>query len=500
VSSNDVMDFGQAMEQFDPVLGFEVHVELNTRSKIFSSAPNAFGDEPNTNVTALDLGLPGTLPVVNREVVEYAIRLGVALDAQIAESCRFARKNYFYPDTPKNFQTSQYDEPIVFDGHLDVELEDGEVFRVEIERAHLEDDAGKLTHQGGSGRIQGASASLVDYNRAGVPLIEIVTKPIVGAGDRAPELARAYVTAIRDIVKAIDISDARMEHGNVRCDANVSLMPKGSDTFGTRTETKNVNSTRAVQHAVQHEIQRQAALLAAGGTVTQETRHWHEDTRTTTSGRPKSDADDYRYFPEPDLVPVVVDREWVERVRAELPELPAVRRKRLKAEWGFSDEEFRDVVNAGVDGEIAATVEAGATPAAARKWWMGEIARLANVREVEVSALGVEPAHVVEVEELIAAKTINDKIAKQVLGFVADGEGTPKQIVEAKGLAVVSDDGALTEAVDAAIADNPDVVEKIKGGKMQAIGALIGPVMKATRGQADAGRVREIVMERLGVG
>ena len=500
MSSNDVMDFGQAMEQFDPVLGFEVHVELNTRSKIFSSAPNAFGDEPNTNVTALDLGLPGTLPVVNKEVVEYAIRLGVALNAQVAESCRFARKNYFYPDTPKNFQTSQYDEPIVFDGHLDVELEDGEVFRVEIERAHLEDDAGKLTHQGGSGRIQGASASLVDYNRAGVPLIEIVTRPIVGAGDRAPELARAYVTAIRDIVKAIDISDAKMEQGNVRCDANVSLMPKGSDTFGTRTETKNVNSTRAVQHAVQHEIQRQAALLAAGGTVTQETRHWHEDTRTTTSGRPKSDADDYRYFPEPDLVPVVVDREWVERVRAELPELPAVRRKRLKAEWGFSDEEFRDVVNAGVDGEIAATVEAGATPAAARKWWMGEIARLANVREVEVSALGVQPAHVVEVEELIAAKTINDKIAKQVLGHVADGEGTPKQIVEARGLAVVSDDGALTEAVDGAIADNPDVVEKIKGGKMQAIGALIGPVMKATRGQADAGRVREIVMERLDVG
>ncbi|WIK82402.1 Asp-tRNA(Asn)/Glu-tRNA(Gln) amidotransferase subunit GatB [Micrococcus lylae] len=499
MSSNDVMDFGQAMEQFDPVLGFEVHVELNTRSKIFSSAPNAFGDEPNTNVTALDLGLPGTLPVVNKEVVEYAIRLGVALNAQVAESCRFARKNYFYPDTPKNFQTSQYDEPIVFDGHLDVELEDGEVFRIEIERAHLEDDAGKLTHQGGSGRIQGASASLVDYNRAGVPLIEIVTRPIVGAGDRAPELARAYVTAIRDIVKAIDISDAKMEQGNVRCDANVSLMPKGSDTFGTRTETKNVNSTRAVQHAVQHEIQRQAALLAAGGTVTQETRHWHEDTRTTTSGRPKSDADDYRYFPEPDLVPVVVDREWVERVRAELPELPAVRRKRLKAEWGFSDEEFRDVVNAGVDGEIAATVEAGATPAAARKWWMGEIARLANAREVEVSALGVEPAHVVQVEELIAAKTINDKIAKQVLGHVADGEGTPKQIVEARSLAVVSDDGALTEAVDAAIADNPDVVEKIKGGKMQAIGALIGPVMKATRGQADAGRVREIVMERVGV-
>ncbi|MBB4734668.1 aspartyl-tRNA(Asn)/glutamyl-tRNA(Gln) amidotransferase subunit B [Micrococcus cohnii] len=498
--AEETMDFAEAIERFDPVLGFEVHVELNTATKIFSSAPNAFGDEPNTNVTPLDLGLPGTLPVLNREVVEYAIRLGLALDATIAPSCRFARKNYFYPDTPKNFQTSQYDEPIVYDGHLDVELEDGEVFRVEIERAHLEDDAGKLTHQGGSGRIQGASSSLVDYNRAGVPLIEIVTRPIVGAGARAPEIARAYVAALRDIVKAIDISDARMEHGNVRCDANVSLMPKGSDTFGTRTETKNVSSTRAVQHAVTHEIQRQAALLAAGGSVTQETRHWHEDTRTTTSGRPKSDADDYRYFPEPDLVPVVVDEAWIERVRADLPELPAVRNKRLKAEWGYSDEEFRDVVNAGVLDEIVATVEAGATAAAARKWWMGEIARLANVRDCAVADLGVEPGHVVEVEELIAAKTINDKIAKQVLGHVADGEGAPKQIVEDRSLAVVSDDGALTEAVDAAIAENPDVVEKIKGGKMQAVGALIGPVMKATRGQADAGRVREIVLERLGVG
>ncbi|MDY6054728.1 Asp-tRNA(Asn)/Glu-tRNA(Gln) amidotransferase subunit GatB [Micrococcus sp.] len=500
MSTADVMDFAEAMERFDPVLGFEVHVELSTATKIFSSAPNAFGDEPNTNVTPLDLGLPGTLPVLNRQAVEYAIRLGLALDATIAPSCRFARKNYFYPDTPKNFQTSQYDEPIVADGHLDVELEDGTVFRVEIERAHLEDDAGKLTHQGGSGRIQGASASLVDYNRAGVPLIEIVTRPIVGAGERAPEIARAYVTALRDIVKAIGISEARMEQGNVRCDANVSLMPKGATEFGTRTETKNVGSTRAVQQAVTHEIQRQAAILAAGGTITQETRHWHEDTRTTTSGRPKSDADDYRYFPEPDLLPVVVDEAWIERVRGELPELPAVRNRRLKAEWGFSDAEFRDVVNAGVAEQIAETVQAGATPAAARKWWMGEIARLANVAEKEVAELGVTPAHVVEVEELIAAKTINDKIAKQVLGFVAEGEGTPKQIVEARGLAVVSDDGALTAAVDAAIAENPDVVEKIKGGKMQAVGALIGPVMKATRGQADAGRVREIVLERLGVG
>ncbi|MDO5493144.1 MAG: Asp-tRNA(Asn)/Glu-tRNA(Gln) amidotransferase subunit GatB, partial [Nesterenkonia sp.] len=284
------LSFEETLETFDPVLGFEVHVELNTATKMFSSAPNAFGDAPNTNVNEVDLGLPGVLPVANRTAVESAIRLGLALNCTIAEHCRFARKQYFYPDTPKNFQTSQYDEPIASDGWIDVELDDGEVFRVEIERAHMEEDAGKLTHQGSSGRIQGAESSLVDYNRAGVPLIEIVTKPIVGAGERAPELARAYVSAIRDLVRALDISDARMERGNVRCDANVSLMPKGASTFGTRTETKNVNSMRAVEHAVTYEMRRHAGVLSAGGSITQETRHWHEDTRTTTSGRPKSDA------------------------------------------------------------------------------------------------------------------------------------------------------------------------------------------------------------------
>ena len=500
MSTADVMDFAEAMERFDPVLGFEVHVELNTASKIFSTGANAFGDEPNTNVTPLDLGLPGTLPVLNRGAVESAIKLGLALDAQIAPSCRFARKNYFYPDTPKNFQTSQYDEPIAENGSVDVELEDGTVFTVEIERAHMEEDAGKLTHMGGAaGRIQGADFSLVDYNRAGVPLIEIVTKPIVGAGTRAPELARVYVALIREIVKNLGISDAKMERGNVRCDANVSLMPKGSATFGTRSETKNVNSLRAVERAVRFEIQRHAAVLDSGGTIVQETRHWHEDTRSTTSGRPKSDADDYRYFPEPDLVPVVTDHEWIERLRAELPEPPAERRKRLKTDWGFSDEEFRDVVNAGVLDEIEQTVSAGAAPAAARKWWMGEIARLANQREVEIAELGVTPQHVVELNGLIDAGKINDKLAKKVLAHVLEGEGSPAEVVERRGLAVVSDDSVLTAAIDDAMAQMPDVVAKVQAGKVQAVGALIGPVMKATRGQADAGRVRELILEKLGV-
>ncbi|WP_010523976.1 Asp-tRNA(Asn)/Glu-tRNA(Gln) amidotransferase subunit GatB [Nesterenkonia sp. F] len=493
------LSFQDALEQFDPVLGFEVHVELNTATKMFSAAPNAFGDEPNTNVSPVCLGLPGALPVVNEKAVESAIRLGLALNCSIAESCRFARKQYFYPDTPKNWQTSQYDEPIAHDGHLDVELDDGEIFRVEIERAHMEEDAGKLTHQGGSGRIQGADSSLVDYNRAGVPLIEIVTKPIVGAGSRAPEIARAYVSAVRDVVKALDISDARMERGNVRCDANVSLMPKGSSTFGTRSETKNVNSMRAVEHAVTFEIRRHAGVLTAGGSIVQETRHWNEDTRTTSSGRPKSDADDYRYFPEPDLVPIVSSPEWIEELRSTLPEPPAERRRRLREAWGYSDAEFRDVVAAGLLDEIEETVASGASPATARKWWMGEISRLANARDVEPTALGVQSATIIELSGLIDEGRINDKIARQVLEFHLDGEGSPAEIVSARGLEVVSDDGALTAAVEKAMAENPDVVEKVAGGKLKAIGALIGPVMKETRGQADAGKVREIVMEKLGV-
>ena len=499
IAEAEPLSYEEALERFDPVLGFEVHVELNTATKMFSSAPNAFGDEPNTNVNPVCLGLPGTLPVVNGTAVESAVRLGLALNCQIAESCRFARKQYFYPDTPKNWQTSQYDEPIAFDGYLDVELDDGEIFRVEIERAHMEEDAGKLTHAGTSGRIQGADYSLVDYNRSGVPLIEIVTKPIVGAGERAPEIARAYVSAVRDVVKSLDISDAKMERGNVRCDANVSLMPKDAEEFGTRSETKNVNSMRAVEHAVTYEIRRHAGVLSAGGSIVQETRHWQETSRSTTSGRPKSDADDYRYFPEPDLVPVVTTQDWIERLRAELPEPPAQRRRRLREAWGYADKEFRDVVAADLLDEIEETVQKGASPAVARKWWMGEISRLANARDLEPAALGVVPATIIELNSLIEAERINDKIARQVLEFHVDGEGSPEAIVESRGLEVVSDDGALSAAVEKAMEENPDVVEKVSGGKLKAIGALIGPVMKETKGQADAGKVREIVLEKLGM-
>jgi aspartyl-tRNA(Asn)/glutamyl-tRNA(Gln) amidotransferase subunit B len=496
-----LMDFDEALERYEPVLGFEVHVELNTATKMFSGAPNPahpanHGAAANTLVAPVDMGLPGSLPVVNGEAVKFSISLGLALGCSIAASSRFARKNYFYPDLGKNYQISQYDEPIAFEGRVEVELADGTLVEVPIERAHMEEDAGKLTHVGGAtGRIQGAEYSLVDYNRAGVPLVEIVTKPIFGAEHRAPELAAAYVRTIRDIVLALGISEARMERGNLRCDANVSLRPRGQEKLGTRTETKNVNSMRSVERAVRYEIQRQAAILAAGGTIVQETRHWHEDTGTTSPGRPKSDADDYRYFPEPDLLPVVPADDLVEQLRAALPEPPAERRRRLKTEWGFTDLDFQGVVNAGLLNEVEATIAAGAAPAAARKWWTGEILRIANAQEREASDL-VAPATVAELQALVDSGTLNDKLARQVLEGVIAGEGTPQDVVDARGLAVVSDDGALIAAIDEALAAQPDVLAKIRDGKVQAAGAVIGAVMKAMRGQADAARVRELVLER----
>lgn len=490
-----LMDYDKALELFEPVLGFEVHVELSTKTKMFSAAPNNFGSEPNTNITPTCLGLPGSLPVVNEEAVRYSISLGLALGCDIAESSSFARKNYFYPDLAKNYQISQFDEPIAENGSVDVELPNGKIFTVQIERAHMEEDAGKLTHVGGStGRIQGAEYSLVDYNRAGVPLVEIVTRMIEGAEHDAPELAKAYVATIRDIVIALGISDAKMERGNLRCDANVSLRPRGTDKLGTRTETKNVNSLRSVERAVRYEIQRQAQILADGGTIIQETRHWHEDTGATSAGRPKSDADDYRYFPEPDLLPVVPDPALIEELRAALPEKPAERRRRLKAEWGFTDLEFQDVVNSGLLNEVTETVAAGASAQAARKWWTGEIARLANAAGEE--GIDITPAQVAELQQLVDEGTLTDRLARQVLEAVVAGEGSPREIVETQGLAVVSDDGALIAAIDEALSAQPDVLEKIKDGKVQAAGAVIGAVMKAMQGKADAARVRELVLER----
>jgi aspartyl-tRNA(Asn)/glutamyl-tRNA(Gln) amidotransferase subunit B len=491
-----LVPFDDAVARYEPVLGLETHVELGTTTKMFCGCPTRFGLPPNSAVCPVCLGLPGSLPVANRAAIEYTIRIGLALNCSIASWCRFARKNYFYPDMPKNFQISQYDEPLCTNGWIDVTVE-GETFRVGIERVHLEEDTGKSLHVGGAtGRIHGADYSLVDYNRAGIPLVEVVTKPVPGTGALAPVVARAYVTELRDLLRSLQVSDVRMEEGSLRCDVNTSLAPRGAE-WGTRTETKNVNSLRSVERAVRFEVERQAAVLDAGRRVVQETRHFHEDSGATTSGRSKEEAQDYRYFPEPDLVPIAPPREWVEEIRASLPELPAARRQRLQSDWNLTDLDMTALANAGAIDLVAATVAAGASPADARKWWLGELARRANESGKDLTALLITPAQVARVSALVATGTLNDKLARQVIDAVLAGEGDPDTVVEARGLAVVSDDTALLEAVDAAIAANPDVAAKIRAGKTAAVGALVGQVMKATKGQADAMRVSELILERL---
>ena len=495
---HDLMDFDEVLEKFDPVMGLEVHVELATETKMFSTSSAHFGAEPNSNVDPVSLGLPGALPVVNAKGVEWAIKIGLALNCQIAESSRFARKNYFYPDQPKGYQISQYDEPIAYDGWLDVVLDDGTEWRVEIERAHMEEDTGKLTHIGGvSGRIHGATASLVDCNRAGVPLIEIVTKPIEGAGARAPEIARAYVTALRELVKAIGVSDARMDQGSMRVDSNVSLRPLGQEEYGTRTETKNINSLKSVEQAVRYEMMRQAAAIENGEEIIQETRHYQELDGSTRKGRRKESAEDYRYFNDPDLPPVLAPKEWVEEIRATLPELPWVRRARLQEEWGISDAEMRDLVNAGALEPILATVEAGTTADEARAWWVNYLSAAAREQNVELEALAITPAQVAEVVGLVKEGKLTTKLARQAVAGVLAGEGTVSEVVAARGLEVVRDDGAIEAAVDEALAANPDIVEKYRAGNTKVVGAIVGAVMKATRGKADPAQVNKLIAQKL---
>jgi aspartyl-tRNA(Asn)/glutamyl-tRNA(Gln) amidotransferase subunit B len=493
-----LVPYDEALTRYAPVLGLETHVELSTASKMFCGCPTVFGAEPNTQVCPTCLGLPGSLPVMNRAAVEHTMRIGLALGCRIAEWCRFARKNYFYPDMPKNFQISQYDEPLCIDGSIDIDV-DGTSYTIGIERVHLEEDTGKSLHVGGAtGRIHGADHSLVDYNRAGIPLVEIVTKPIPGTGAASASVARAYVTELRELVRSLGASDARMEQGSLRCDVNLSLAPAESSVWGTRTETKNVNSFRSVERAVRFEVERQAALLDAGERIVQETRHFHESDGTTSPGRSKEEAQDYRYFPEPDLVPLAPDRAWVEHLQAELPETTAVRRRRFATEHGFSDLDMAQMTNAGVIDLVGAVVAAGAPAASARGWWMGYLVGRAGELGVEPADLAITADQLARVIALEGEGALTNKLARQVVDAVVAGEGGPDEVIAAHCWQV-ADDSALEAAVDEAISAQPDIADRIRGGNVKAVGPLVGAVMKATGGQADAARARDVILHRLGV-
>jgi len=495
------LNYDSALAIYEPTLGLEVHVELNTKSKMFCGCATEFGAQPNTQTCPVCLGLPGSLPVVNKRAIESSILIGLALNCSIAPFSRFARKNYFYPDMPKNFQTSQYDEPICVNGYLDVDVETDEgnkTFRVEIERVHMEEDTGKSLHVGGAtGRIHGADHSLLDYNRAGIPLVEIVTKIVPNTGKYAPLVARAYVATLRDILRALKVSDVKMEQGSLRCDVNLSLSKIGSGKLGTRSETKNVNSLRSVERAVTGEIIRHANRLESGEKIVQETRHFLEESGETRPGRSKEQAEDYRYFPEPDLVPVVPDAKWIEELRTLLPEKPADRRKRLQTAWAVPDKEMNAMVNAELLDTVEQTVLLGADPTKARSWWLGEISRIANDKAVSPTDL-INVNDVAQIIELISMGELTDKLARQVVEGVIAKEGSPSEVISKRGLKVVSDDSQLMKAIEAAITAAPDTAEKVRGGNIPAAGALIGAVMKLTGGQADAAKVRELLLKHLG--
>ncbi len=472
------------MSEWELVIGLEVHAELATRTKIFCACPNQFGDEPNRNICPVCLGLPGSLPVLNRQVVELAIRLGEALHCTVQNSV-FHRKNYFYPDMPKDYQISQYDQPIDVGGWL--ELPSGA--RIGITRAHMEEDTGKSTHLGGDGRIHGASASLVDYNRAGVPLLEIVSEPDIRSADEA----RSYVSELRAILVAAGVSDAKMEEGSMRVDANVSVLPRGSDTFGTRCEIKNLNSVRSVGRAIEYEERRQIELLDAGERIRQETRHWDEGDSRTHTLRVKEDADDYRYFPEPDLVPVEPSPEWLKSARAALPLLPAERRVRLAGPAGVSatDNAVVITVERAMDEIALAAIAAGGAPDRV-------LVHIEHNLAVE-GGEHIDPHALAALTRLEVAGGLTATQAKVVLAelVAGGGRGDPVAVAAARGFEAM-DASALEAAVDAAIAADPDAWAKFCAGEQKAAGALVGAVMKTTKGQADGKAVTALLQRRRG--
>lgn len=477
--------------KYEAVIGLEVHTELQTTTKIFCSCRTSFGADPNTNVCPVCLGLPGVLPVLNKKVLEYAVRAGLALNCEISRFSKFDRKNYYYPDLPKNFQTSQFDLPICEHGYLDVEV-DGEKRRIRITRAHMEEDAGKLVHHGTS--ITDSDYSLVDYNRTGTPLLEIVSEPDM----RSAKEAVAYMEKMRAILQYVGISDCRMEEGSLRCDANVSVRPVGQKELGTKTEIKNINSFKGVERAIEYEAMRQAELLEDGGKVVQETRTWDEKEGGTKSMRTKEEANDYRYFPEPDLVPFTVSDEYIENIRKSLPELPDARKERYMKEFGLSSEDAVFMTNDKATADyFEAAVAAGADPKAAVNWLMGEFASQLSNDGIEIDKAPVSAENLAALLKLISKGTISGKIAKKVFATMWKEGGNPDDIVKAQGLVQISDTAELSKLVDEVVGNNPKAVEDFKAGKKKAVGALVGQIMKATKGKANPRVINELLNKKL---
>lgn len=477
--------------KYEAVIGLEVHTELQTKTKIFCSCRTSFGADPNTNVCPVCLGLPGVLPVLNKKVLEYAVRAGLALNCEISRFSKFDRKNYYYPDLPKNFQTSQFDLPICEHGYLDVEVE-GEKRRIRITRAHMEEDAGKLVHHGTS--ITDSDYSLVDYNRTGTPLLEIVSEPDM----RSAKEAVAYMEKMRAILQYVGISDCRMEEGSLRCDANVSVRPVGQKELGTKTEIKNINSFKGVERAIEYEAMRQAELLEDGGKVVQETRTWDEKEGVTKSMRTKEEANDYRYFPEPDLVPFTVSDEYIENIRKSLPELPDARKERYMKEFGLSSEDAVFMTNDKATADyFEAAVDAGADPKACVNWLMGEFASQLSTDGIEIAKAPVTAENLAALLKLISKGTISGKIAKKVFATMWKEGGNPEEIVKAQGLVQISDTAELSKLVDEVVGKNPKAVEDFKAGKKKAVGALVGQIMKATKGKANPRVINELLNKKL---
>lgn len=477
--------------KYEAVIGLEVHTELRTATKIFCSCRTSFGAEPNTNVCPVCLGLPGVLPVLNKKVLEFAVRTGLALNCEISRYSKFDRKNYYYPDLPKNFQTSQYDLPICEHGHLDVEV-DGKKTTIRITRAHMEEDAGKLVHHGTS--ITDSDYSLVDYNRTGTPLLEIVSEPDM----RSAKEAVAYMEKLRAILQYCGVSDCKMEEGSLRCDANVSVRPVGQKELGTKTEIKNINSFRGVERAIEYEAMRQAELLEEGGTVVQETRTWDEKEGVTKSMRKKEEANDYRYFPEPDLVPFTVSEEYIEEIRKTLPELPDARKERYMESYGLTSYDADYLTNDKARADyFEAMVAAGADPKEAANWLMGDFVKKLSQSGLEMAAAPVTAAALADLLGLIGKGTISGKIAKQVFSDMWETGKDAETIVKEKGLVQISDTGALEELADRIIAANPQSVADFKAGKKKAVGFLMGQIMKETKGKANPHVVNGILTKKL---